>query len=570
MTFPIPITLPLPTPETTLDYFLHYEATTPDGLFLKQAVGAGYQDYTWREAADQARRVAGFLQKKYPAQAHIGILSKNGPHWIMADMAIALAGMVSVPFYPTLTADQLRALMAHSHVAALFVGPSDRSAAGQTTVPDVPASVRVILFPGSGETIDTGENHTESWTGIIADNEPLTNLPVARPDDLLSIVYTSGTTGTPKGVLISREVSQQASVHTASQMRLDVAGGTRFFSYLPLCHIAERGAVETNAIRSGGTIYFPESLDTFAQNLRDAQPTHFFAVPRIWTRFQMGILARFPPDALAQALRHPAQRAAVGQQIRQELGLDQAMVVLTGAAPMPVSLIAWYADLGIQIREGYGMSENMGVCTVMPADAVRNGTVGKPYPGVTLKTDPDTGEILMQSPWNTPGYYNEPALTAALFQNGFLRTGDVGHLDADGYLTITGRGTDYFKTAKGEYVAPAPIEAGFAANPFVEQVCVLGTNLPQPIALVVLSVMGGRAEVGAVVGSLDADIDRINAGLVNYEQLRKIVIVPDMWSVENDLLTPTLKIKRHRIETRYQSQVAGWYGQPERVVWGEG
>jgi len=233
---------------------------------------------------------------------------------------------------------------------------------------------------------------------------------------------------------------------------------------------------------------------------------------------------------------------------------------------MPPSLLDWYKKLGITIREAYGMSENVGAHSIMPADAIKSGTVGKPYQKVITRIAPETGEIQMKAPWNTIGYYKEPILTEELLKDGYLCTGDMGEIDSEGYLKITGRVKDMFKSAKGEYIVPAPIENMLAVNPVLEQVCVVGAGLPQPMVLVVLSEIGKNMDRQSVIDSLETTLKRVNPNFKTYEALKKAIIVKEAWSVENNMLTPTMKIKRNVVEKHYHHKIEQWAELDEDVV----
>jgi long-chain acyl-CoA synthetase len=366
-------------------------------------------------------------------------------------------------------------------------------------------------------------------------------------------------------VMLTNGAIVEAITHTRHEVALDTPNA-RFFSYLPLCHIAERNIVESASMATGGTVFFADTLDTFQKNLQAAMPTHFLAVPRIWTKFQLGILSKMPQSRLDVLLKIPFVKALIKGKIQKGLGLAEAKVILTGAAPMPASLLDWYKKLGITIREAYGMSENVGAHTMMPVDAVKSGTVGKPYNKVETRIDPDTGEIQMKAPWNTIGYYKEPILTESLLKNGWLCTGDMGEIDSEGYLKITGRVKDMFKSAKGEYIVPAPIENMLAVNPMIEQVCVAGAGLPQPVALVVLSEIGKSIPRDVLVEGLEQTIKQVNGNFKTYEALKKVIVVKDAWTVENNLLTPTMKIKRNVVEALYKSKMETWIDLDETVI----
>lgn len=546
---------------TLLEYFYQSEIRHPSKIFLRQPFGDTYYDLTWYEAGQQARRVAAYLKSlNLPPQSPIGLVSKNCSEWIITDIAILIAGHVSVPFYPTLTAHQINQVLTHSGCKALFVGKLDDWKAMK---PGIPAELLQISFP----TYNPDPAHVQ-WEDILRDFEPMQESPVPALDDLFSIIYTSGTTGNPKGVMISHRSTASATYEARKELLLEMPD-TRFFSYLPLCHIAERNIVEATCLITGGTIYFAESLDTFTDNLAKARPTHFLAVPRIWTKFQLGILGKMPQERLDLLLKIPLLNNLIKRSIRKKLGLNDARLILTGAAPMPPSLIRWFARLDIIIQEAYGMTENLGAVSMMPKDQIKEGTVGKPYPGMEVKIDPLTGEILTKSLSNMVGYYREPELTAQTLRDGWLHTGDVGELDEDGFLKITGRIKEIYKTTKGEYIVPSMIEGGFSENNLIEQICVAGQHLPQPIALIVLSELGRRAERHAVTQSLHSTLSTVNPALRNYEKIKKMVIVRENWSVENNMLTPTLKIKRTIVENNYESKMGDWYSLEETVVWEE-
>ena len=547
--------------KTMVENFYHWEVNTPNNIYLSQPVGDEYIDFTFKETGNQARRMAAALKAmNLPEKSHIGIVSKNCAHWIISDLAITMAGHVSVPFYATLVAEQLNQVLVHSECKVLFVGKLDNWKGMKDGVPD---SVKCIAFPSFYDGSPTKE--MDEWVSVTKAHEPLQENIKPNGEDIATIIYTSGTTGVPKGVMLTFGATISALTYTQHDVRLDIENA-RFFSYLPLCHIAERNIVESASLATGGRVYFADTLESFSKNLQTAMPTHFLAVPRIWTKFQQGILAKMPQSRLDLLLKIPFVKAAIKGKIQKGLGLVDAKVILTGAAPMPPTLLDWYKKLGITIREAYGMSENVGAHSMMPADAIKSGTVGKPYKMVETIIDFETGEIQMKAPWNTIGYYKEPILTEGLLKNGYLCTGDMGEVDSEGYLKITGRVKDMFKSAKGEYIVPAPIENMLAVNPVLEQVCVVGAGLPQPIALVVLSDMGRNMDRQDVIDSLETTLKRVNPSFKSYEALTKAIVVKEMWSVENNMLTPTMKIKRNIVEKHYHEKIEQWAGLDENVV----
>lgn len=550
-----------PTPITTfVDNLYHWEKERPHQVYLRQPFGDSFRDYTWKEVGNQVRRVSAYLRSlNLPPQSNIGLVSKNCAEWIIADLAIMMTGHVSVPFYATLTADQLQQVLTHSGCSVLFVGKLDDWSGMKK---GVSTAIKCISFP----VYNPDPEHIQ-WNDILANHAPISDNPTPQPEELFSIIYTSGTTGNPKGVMVTHRAVSEAVGRTKDILRYDVAN-PRFFSYLPLCHIAERNIVEATSLGTGGTVYFAESLDTFAKNLAAASPTHFLAVPRIWTKFQLGILAKMPQKKLDMLLKIPILSGIVKKKIRQGLGLNEAQLVLTGAAPMPISLIRWFRRLGITIQEAYGMTENLGAVCMMPHDNPKDGSVGKIYPGMEVVIAEGTGEILTRSPWNMLGYYREPSLTAdTIDSDGWIHTGDVGEVDEDGYLKITGRVKEMYKTSKGEYVAPSQIEFGFADNKMIEQICVVGQNLPQPIALVVLSEMAQKFDRDTVNQSLNSTLSDLNPRLKTYERVQKIVIIKGTWTVDNNMLTPTMKTKRNVIEKNYAPMMEPWYETKESIIW---
>lgn len=546
--------------KTLLDYFYHWEATTPDKVYLRQPFGDTFRDFTWHEAGRQARSIATYLKSlNLPEKSNIALISKNCAEWIITDIAIMMSGHISVPLYPTLTDEQINQVLLHSGCKVAFIGKLDD---WKGMKKGIPSDVKCISFP----TYNPDPEHIQ-WESIMANHKPMQENFKANLEDLFTIIYTSGTTGNPKGVMMPYKAMAEGIYSTRHITKLNLPNA-RFFSYLPLCHIAERNIVEAVSLTTGGTIYFAESLDTFAKNLAVASPTHFLAVPRIWTKFQLGILSKIPQKKLDFFLKMPILSGIIKKKIRTGLGLNDAQLILTGAAPMPTSLIVWFRKLGIYIQEAYGMTENLGAVCMMPKEAPKDGTVGKIYPGMEVKIDPTNGEILTRSSWNMVGYYKEPQMTAETIDaDGWLHTGDVGELDSEGYLKITGRVKEMYKTSKGEYVAPAQIEFGFADNNFIEQVCVVGQSLPQPIALVVLSELGKATEKDAVIESLSSTLSGLNPRLKSYERVHRIVVMREPWTVDNNKLTPTMKIKRNVVEKEFAPKFEPWYEEKDTIIW---
>lgn len=542
--------------ETPLTAFYVWERQTPERTFLRQPVSDDWKTWTYQQAGDEIRRIAAaLLALNLPPQSNIAILSKNCAHWIMADLAIMMAGHISVPIYPTLSAGAIGELLSHSEARAIFLGKLDdfdKQRAG------IDAKIHRISFPFYG--LSEGEK----WEDLMRLHQPLAEKVIPESEQVASIMYSSGTTGTPKGVVLTFGAFGYVGVQVKTYLR--IREPQRFFSYLPLSHIAERALMEMVAISSGSSISFTESIQKFQDNLRHEQPTIFGGVPRIFSKFQEGILQKMPQRRLDRLLAIPGVNILLRRTIIRKLGLSRARTVVCGAAPTPPSLLEWFNRLGLEIRETYGMTENTAY-SHSNFRLIRNGTVGQPWPGVDVRVA-ENGEILVRHPALMKEYYKDEATTAAVFaEEGFLKTGDQGTVDAQGFLTITGRVKDQFKTEKAKFVAPAPIELKISTNSSIDQVCVVGQGLPQPIALITLSESGkatNREEIEDVLTQL---ITRVNETLENHERLSAAVVVADSWTIETGLLTPSMKIKRNEIEKRYQDRFKEWAGSEDVVVW---
>jgi len=547
-----------------LQRLYHWETTTPDRVVLTQPLGDGaLRHYTWAQLMDETRRMAAHLQGLgFEPGSRIAILSKNCAHWLMCDFAIWMAGFVSVPLYPTLAAGTIRQILAHSEARLLFIGKLD---GWEGMRAGVPAGLPCIATPLSPPT-----DHRR-WEDVIAATAPLQGQPVRPGAELATIMYTSGTTGNPKGVMHS--FATFAWSVDAALKRVPLRQDARILSYLPLAHVAERTLVEHGLLATGMHVFFAESLDTFVADLQRARPTVLFSVPRLWVKFQQGVHAKMPAAKLARLLSIPIVRGLVAKKVRAGLGLDHCELAAGGAAPMPPALLRWYERIGLPIVEVYGMTENCGVSHATLPGVQRPGTVGQPYDGVQSRLDPVTGEIQMKSPGLMLGYYKEPELTREAFtDDGWLHTGDKGQLDAEGNLRITGRVKDLFKTSKGKYVSPAHIEDKLVMNGAVEACIVTGASLGQPLGIVMLNAeaakraedSGGRA---AMEVSLAAHLEAINARLDPHEQLDCLVVVKEAWTVDNGFITPTFKVKRNRIEEVYGPNYERWAGAHRRVIW---
>ena len=539
-----------------LEMLYKWEKETPNKIFMRQPIKNVWHDWTWKETAEQVRKMAAYLKSlNLQKGTKIGILSKNCAHWMFSDLAIMMAGHVSVPLYPNLNAETLKQILEHSETQVLFVGKLDDF---ESMRPGVPASVQCIAYPFYSE-----EGY-RVWDDLVHDFSPVSEDVVRDPLELATIIYTSGTTGIPKGVM--HKFFNFGFAANNAVKTIDLDNTEKFFSYLPLCHIAERLLVEMGSLYTGGQVSFAESLDTFAQNLSETQPTVFLGVPRIWTKFQQGVLAKLPQKKLNVLLSIPIISLLIKKKIRTGLGLNGATNVFTGAAPTPSSTIKWFERLGVKIQEAYAMTENCCYSHVTLNNHIKIGCVGKALPLCEVKLS-EQNEILIKHDALMLGYYKEEKMTTETIKDGWLYTGDEGSIDVDGFLKITGRVKDLFKSTKGKYVAPSPIEMKLSANKNIENVCVVGDGLPQPIALVVLSEYGKGRSKEDVTASLAKTLSVVNPKLDHHEKVNRLVVLQGEWTIENKLLTPTMKVKRNSVEKMYKVNYEVWYDEANPVVW---
>jgi long-subunit acyl-CoA synthetase (AMP-forming) len=534
-----------------IERVLRWERERAHDVYMVQPLGGTeVREYTWGETVSQARRLAKYLRELgHPPGSRIAILSKNCAQFMIADLAIWMAGYVSVPLYPTVGPDTIRYVLDHCDAKALFVGKLDEWEKQQS---GVPARVHCFSCRLSPQT------SFETIEDIVARTEPLAGHPVRRPEDIATIIYTSGSTGVPKGVV--HDFAGIAAAIKGAVVSFGLVPSDRVISYLPLAHAFERTVIETCSFVVGFRVYFAESVETFVKDIQRARPTLFHSVPRLWLKFQAGVHSKLPPGRLRLLLSIPMVNSWVRKKVLTGLGLDQARAAITGSAPIPAELVAWYRSLGLELCEGYGMTENFSYSHFnRPGDAVP-GTVGPPAPDVECKLG-DDGEILVKSPANMLGYYREPEMTREAFtDDGFLRTGDRGVIEPDGRLRIVGRTKEIFKTSKGKYIAPAPIESALQATGVVELAAVTGTGLPQPVAVVSLAealrpkaaTEEGKREIEAQLRQV---LETVNAQLAAHEKLARLYVSREAWTVESGLLTPTLKIKRAELDKRYGSHI---------------
>jgi len=546
--------------------FYEWEKKFRDNPYLRQPFGDEWEEYTWGKVGDMARRLAtGLKSLGLRDGAHIGIYSKNCREWIISDLAIVMAGYVSVPFFPSLNGKELSYIMEYGDVDALFLGKIET---WEDIKNDLPNDMPMITFPHYKGCSEVTRGF--KWHDFINSYEPIQNPNKPKLSDLWTIIFTSGTTGNAKGVMLTYQAIDGIKVvldDPNNPLGIKHDGNNDFISYLPLNHIFERVVIEWCSFRYGGTISFVETIDTFGKNLKAVQPHVFAAAPRVWTKLQVGILSKFSQKTLDILLNIPLISGLLKKLIKKGLGFTRTRIAVSGSAPMPVELIEWFRKVGIFITNGYGMTENCAICSSVDGkDFGKLNTVGKPQKGVDLKIDEETGEILMKGPFVMIGYYKNEELTEQTLRGGWLHTGDKGFLDEDNYLHITGRVADSFKTSKGEYIEPLTLEQYFVNINEIEEVCVVGLGIAQPICLIQLSEIGKKCSNEEITNLLLDRLNEVNSEVVNYKKISTLIVVKEQWSQENGIVGPTQKLKRGKIQDKYSNYYLKWHESDEKII----
>jgi long-chain acyl-CoA synthetase len=573
--------------------------------------GDGFRTRTWAEYRHEASQVAMALRRAGVDHGDfVALMMTNRPEHVIADIGALLAGGTPVSVYNTLTAEQIRYIADNCHAKVAIVEDAAFLARWESIRDDLPGLELIVVLEADG--VDLDRDGVTSFERFVAEGaealaggqgELENSWRAVGPDDPLTLIYTSGTTGPPKGVILThRNLLYMLGV--VSRI-LDIEPGQRGISYLPLAHVAERMTTHYVGLRFAGTVYFVREVSAVLETLQEARPNTFMAVPRVWEKMHAALMAKVHATEddrkrklalraievgtkkvrLEAAGKHPSlglriQHALfdrlVFAKIRDGLGMDELRVALSGAAPISSDLLAFFKAIGIEVLEVYGMTESTAVITANLPGQVRIGTVGPPLPGVEVRIA-DDGEILARGPNVTPGYLNRPEATAeTLDADGWLHTGDLGVMDDDGYVRIVGRKKELIITAGGKNLSPNNIEETIKqTSPIIGQLCAVGDDRPFISALVVLdaevlpgwceskripfSSVAAAAEHPEVLAEVQRAIDAGNEHLARVEQVRKWAIVPSEWTAESEELTPSLKLKRSVIHTKYADVIDGLY-----------
>lgn len=539
--------------KTPVEMFYQWEKQCPDEVFLRQSTDGGWREYTWSEVGTRVRSVGEFIrQQALPPGSHIAILSANSADWFIADLAIMLTGNVSIPLYPGQDVDSGQYIIEHSEARLIFLGAFDQAARADDMLgTDIPR----IAMRGCAVECD------HDLEKIVEDYAPFSESPVPDLDATMTILYTSGTTGNPKGVVHPHGTPARVIPrHLNAIITPEDIPRDRLFSFLPLSHAAERVVVEMRALYDNASVSFSAGLESFSREMAQVRPTLFFAVPRLWVKFKEAIDAKFPPEI--QASFGEEQK----RQVREALGLDQTRVALTGSAPTPVDVHQWFLDMGVSLQEGYSMTENfIDGCFNLTAENCDPGVAGPPMPGVDVKLT-DEGEICFRSDGLMKEYYREPEKTAQVLRDGWYHTGDSGKILDDGRVVVTGRLGEVFKSSKGKFINPNRIESAYAGVEDLGQLCAFGHGAVQPMMFVTLSEAGMKKDAEAVTASLASAMETVNQDLPSYERVAHIFVTPQEWTIDNGMLTPTMKIKRRALVDCFSEDVAAQSG-GQAVVW---
>ncbi|EPB9465486.1 AMP-binding protein [Vibrio alginolyticus] len=543
------------------EMILKWAQERPNEVYLKQIINRQFVEYTFSDVADQALKLVSALRSLGVKPGDkVALVSKNCAEWFICDLAMMLGDYVNVPIFPTAGADTIEYCVTHSESKAIIGGKLDDPKATQQVIDAMPELISIAL------PYDTAPKCKHEYQALIADAVPSKERPQHYDDKLMSLVYTSGTSGLPKGAMLTYGAFSWSVQQLINH--IGIQENDRLFSYLPLAHITERVYIFGSSIMGGVPTAFPESLDTFIEDVKMHRPTLFISVPRLWTLFQQRIQDKLPQKKLNILLKIPFVNSLIKKKLADGLGLDQARVLGCGSAPVSPALLEWYHSVGLDITEAWGMTESFAYSTLnYPFRADKIGSVGNAGPGIELKIAADD-EIMVRGKGLFSGYYKNDIATQESFDSeGWLHTGDIGAIDSDGYLTIQGRKKDNFKTAKGKFVSPVPIEKKLFEYSRVEMMCLIGLGLPAPILLVVPHDFPNfdRERYARTTRKV---IAKMNQELASHEQIKGVLMIKEPWSIENGVLTPTLKIKRHVLEQKYHEIGHNW-PKDELVVWEE-
>jgi len=599
--------------DTLPKLFRHVVRERGDRVAMREKHLGIWRGISWREYGEQAKRVGlGLVALGLKPRDVVSIIADNAPEWLYTDLGVMSVAGIPNGIYTTDSAPQVEYIVNDSATRFFFAENEEQLDKILQVRAKCPELVKIFVYDMEGlhgfrdEQVMPFEALLELGARYDRENAGAFDrmIEIARPEDLAILVYTSGTTGPPKGAMLShRNILFQLAY---SDFITVLHEGDQQLSFLPLCHIAERTFTVFNPLRTGSTVNFAESIDTVPENIREVAPALFFAVPRIWEKFYSGVALRMRDAtwlgrsayrlAIGIGLRMAERRIAgrppslplrlafgiadflVLDNVKRSIGLHRARGAGTGAAPIAPDLIRWYLALGINMLEVYGQTENTGLATAMPADRIKLGTVGVARPDTEVRLSPD-GEILLKGPHVFMGYYGKPEKTAETIVDGWLHTGDVGTMDDEGFVRITDRMKDIIITAGGKNVTPSEIENQLKFSPYISDAVVIGDRRRFLSCLVMIdheTVAQFAQERNVPFGNFASlcrapevqdliwgEIERVNKQLARVETIKKFRLIEQLLTAEDEELTPTMKLKRAFVNVKYKSLIDGMYERSE-------
>jgi len=580
-------------------------------VWMRQKQFGIWRAWSWRQTGEAVREIAGgLLSLGFAAGDTASILSNTVIEWVLADLAVLSCGGVSNGIYPTDAASQAQYLCEDSRTRFLFVEDDEQLDKALEVRGRLPLLTKIVVFDMEGlrDLHDPGVISLEQLRALGRDfnarnpEELVRRVKTCKPEDLAILVYTSGTTGKPKGAMHSHN----GLVYTVRGYNTLIARSDRdeCMCFLPLCHIAERMGGEYFSLYTGAVLNFVENPETVPENVREIAPTVFTAVPRVWEKFYSGVMIGLKEAGAVQQAAYAwgigvgtriADKVLAGQpvdgwlkfkftlarwialnNVRKMIGIHRSRFLVTGAAPISPELVKWYLALGVPMLEVWGMTESCGASTGVPAARMKPGSIGPAASFNEVRLDPATGEILVRGPNVFMGYLNQPEKTAeTLDEDGWLHTGDVGLVDDEGYFRITDRMKDIIITAGGKNITPSELENELKFSPYITDAVVIGDKRPYLTVIVMIdqenvekfaqdndvpfSNYASLTRAPQVQELIQGEIDRVNAKFARVEQIKKFFLLDTQLSAEDEELTPTMKLKRKLVQQKYAPQIEAMY-----------